>query len=85
MKKVVRVVGLCSRPLQQRYLAATPSERESLRQVVEQESVWIMGKMQNKGYRLEARVAGVLGIFTRGPASGTIELLRESEPAGAST
>ncbi|MHC4947456.1 MAG: hypothetical protein ACYTG1_04245 [Planctomycetota bacterium] len=84
MKKVVRIVGICSRPLQARYLAATPAERKELDVVVEQESSWMVGRMQNKGYRLEGTVAGVLGIFTRGPAQGSI-VLRHREPATVSS
>ena len=75
MKKVARIVGLCSPPLQRRYLSATPSERTALDPIVDQESHWIIDKMGRKGYRLEAKVGGVYGIFTRGQARGTIRLL----------
>ena len=75
MKKVARIVGLCSPALQRRYLSASPSEREALASIVDQESDWIVNKLGRKGYRLEGRVAGIYGIFTRGQARGTIELL----------
>jgi hypothetical protein len=74
MKKVVKIVGLCSPPLQQRYLAASGPEQERLRPILEQERGWIMEKMHSKGYRLEGTVVDVLGIFTRGPARGAIRL-----------
>ena len=83
MKKVARIVGLCSKPLQARYLAAAPGERTALDAIVEHESDWIINKMRKKGYRLEARVAGVYGIFTRGQARGTIRALEPSEPVAA--
>ncbi|MHC4992913.1 MAG: hypothetical protein ACYTGC_18220 [Planctomycetota bacterium] len=76
-KKVARIVGLCSPPLRRRYLCATPEEREALRPVVDQESGWILERMRRKGYELEGTVAGVLGVFTRGQARGTLELRRE--------
>jgi hypothetical protein len=81
MKKVVRVVGLCSRPLQARYLAATEDERLALREVVDSESWWIMDRMRGKGYELEARVGEIYGIFTRGHARGTIRVLEEAAQA----
>jgi len=74
VKKVARIKGICSRPLQARYLAAGDEEREVLRGLVEKESLWMIRKMARRGYRLEATVAGVYGVFTRGPAEGTIEL-----------
>ena len=81
MKKVAKIVGLCSRPMQARYLAASSQERQELDHVVEQESSWIRHKMQRKGYQLEGTVAGVYGIFTRGPAQGTVELYSKSTVA----
>jgi len=74
MKKVARIVGLCSRPLQQRYLAAPKEERGALLEVVHQESDWIINKMRTKGYALEGTVADIYGIFTRGQARGAIRL-----------
>jgi hypothetical protein len=82
MKKVARIVGLCSKPLQRRYLAAAEPERAELLRIVEQESDWIVNKLSRKGYVLEGRVAGIYGIFTRGHARGTITVDREM--AGAS-
>jgi hypothetical protein len=82
MKKIARVVGLCSRPLQRRYLSATPSERAEIRTIVERESDWIMEKMARKGYRLEGTVGEIYGIFTRGHGRGTIRLQQE---VGATT
>ena len=76
MKKVAKIVGLCSPPLQRRYRSATPDERAALDEIVEQEQDWIINKLAKKGYRLEGKVGGVYGIFTRGQARGTIELLR---------
>jgi hypothetical protein len=78
MKKVARIVGLCSKPLQQRYLAAPEEERQALLQVVHQESDWIINKMRKKGYELEGTVAGVYGVFTRGQARGTLKRQDES-------
>lgn len=74
MKKVARIVGLCSKPLQNRYLAAPAEERGALLEVVHQESDWIINKMRKKGYGLEGTVADIYGIFTRGQARGTIRL-----------
>jgi hypothetical protein len=77
MKKVARIVGLCSKPLQRRYLAATPGERQGLLEIVDQESDWILNKMRKKGYVLEGKVADIYGIFLRGQARGTIQLERD--------
>ena len=72
--KVVKIKGLCSRPLQQRVLMAAEPERSALLDAVHKESGWMISKMQRKGFTLEATVAGVFGVFTRGPATGTIAL-----------
>lgn len=89
MKKIVSIKGLCSRPLQQRYLSATPEERRELLEVVRKESSWMIGKMRNKGYELEATVGDIYGIFTRGQGRGTIRVgeeaaIRDREPSPAS-
>ena len=75
MMKVVKIKGLCSRPLQQRVLAAGDEERAALLGLVEKEKDWMIHKMRNKGFELEGTVAGVYGIFTRGSASGTLRVL----------
>lgn len=74
MMKVVKIKGLCSRPLQQRILEAGEEDRSALLEQVAAESEWMVNKMQRKGYELEAVVGGFLGIFTRGPARGTLEV-----------
>ena len=76
MKRICKLAGIASKPLQQRYLAATPEEREAL---VEQESQWMLEKMARHGYRLEATVAGVYGLFTPGQAQGAVR--REEQEA----
>jgi len=81
MKRICRLAGIVSKPLQRRYLAATPEEREALAPVLESESRWMLEKMARRGYRLEATVAGVYGLFTRGQAQGAVRL----EEASAET
>jgi hypothetical protein len=53
---------------------ASEEERESLETVIERESQWMIDKMARKGYRLEATVDRVYGLFTRGSAQGTVRL-----------
>ncbi|MCB9851436.1 MAG: hypothetical protein H6817_12110 [Phycisphaerales bacterium] len=77
MKRVSKLAGIVSKPLQRRYLLATESERQSLLPIIERESRWMLDKMAGKGYQLEAKVAGVYGLFTRGIARGTVQLVRE--------
>lgn len=77
MKRVCKLAGIVSRPLQARYLMATEAEREALLPVIQQESRWMIDKMAGKGYRLEATVNEVFGLFTRGSARGTTRLLEE--------
>jgi hypothetical protein len=74
MMKVVKIKGLCSKPLQRRILEATDAERHALRGLADRERDWIINKMHRKGYELEAVVAAMVGIFTRGPARGTLEV-----------
>ena len=75
MKKVVKVRGIVSRPLKARYLYANEAERAALKPVVDEESRSIIDRMAARGFQLEATVADVLGIFTRGPAVGALEVL----------
>ncbi|MHC5111579.1 MAG: hypothetical protein ACYTHJ_17070 [Planctomycetota bacterium] len=79
MKRVSTLKGLCGKPLQRRYLAATEEERQALEPLIERESQWIIDKLARKGYQLEARVAGVYGLFTRGAGRGTISLVERGE------
>ncbi len=81
MKKVVKVKGIVSRPLRQRYLYAPEAERAALKPVVDEESRWMIERMAARGYRLEATVSDVLGIFTRGPAAGALKPLEQRDPA----
>ena len=81
MKTVVKVVGLCSRPLQARYLAATEDERQALRGAVDGESWCVIDQMRAKGYEIEATVGRIYGIFTRGHARGSIRLRSEATVA----
>lgn len=83
MKRVSKLAGIVGKPLQRRYLSASEEEREALESVIERESRWMIEKMARKGYRLEATVARVYGVFTRGSAQGTVRL--ESEAATKST
>ena len=83
MKKVSKIVGLCSRPLQRRYLSATPEERAQLDTVVRSESDWIVNKLRRKGYELEGTILGIYGVFTRGQARGTLRI-GTAEPVSAS-
>ena len=78
MKKVVKIKGLCSRPLQRRILEAGESERAALLETLSAESDWMIERMQRKGYELEAIVAGMYGIFTRSFARGTLEPQRKA-------
>ena len=79
MKRVSKLVGIVSKPLQRSYLCASPTERESLLPVIEQESHWMIERMAGKGYQLEGRVAEVYGLFTRGTARGTLRIVREAQ------
>jgi hypothetical protein len=74
MKRIVKIKGLCSKPLQQRYLSATPGERQALLDVVRQESQCMIDKMRAKGFQLEGTAGDIYGIFTRGQGRGTIRL-----------
>jgi len=80
MKKIVKVKGLCSRELQAQVLAAEGDERRALLERIVEERHWMIARMHAKGYELEASVFGIYGIFTRGPARGT---LRREEEVGA--
>ena len=80
VKRVCRLTGIVSRPLQTRYLLATEAERETLKPVIQQESRWMVDKMARKGYRLEATVSEVFGLFTRRGAIGTVRLTDASTP-----
>ena len=77
MKRVSKLKGLVGKPLQKRYLSATESEREALQPMIDRESEWIMQKMYRKGYKLEATVSGIYGLFTRGAAVGTTKIVAE--------
>lgn len=79
MKKVARIKGIVSKPLQQRYLTANESERLAMRELIERESQWMVEKMARKGYQLEGTVAEVYGIFTRGAARGTLKVPAHQE------
>lgn len=83
MKRVCKLAGIVSKPLQRRYLQSTPEEQAELRSTIESESRWMIDKMSRKGYRLEAIVAGVYGLFTRGEASGRVELVDRVEKSTA--
>ncbi len=83
MKRVSKLAGIVSKPLQRRYLLATEAERRALLPVIEQESQWMIDRMARKGYRLEARVADVYGLFTRGSARGTVCLVDQPATVGA--
>jgi hypothetical protein len=72
MKKIVKIKGIVSVPNQLRYIGSSPHEREELRPIIESESQWMIQKMERKGFRMEGTVADVYGIFTRGPAVGTL-------------
>lgn len=80
MKRISKLAGLVSKPLQRKYLVATPEERASLHSLIEKESEWMVQKMARKGYRLEATVADVYGLFTRGAARGTVRMRDVREP-----
>ncbi len=75
MKKPCKLQSLVSKPLLRRWLVATPVERDALRPVVEKEADWRIRRREHKGWVLEARVAEVFGLFTRGQGRGTIHLL----------
>jgi hypothetical protein len=84
MKRVSKLVGIVPRELQERYVGASEAERASLRPVIEREQGWMIERMAAKGYRLEGTVLDVFGLFTRGPARGTLRRVAESsEPATA--
>ena len=84
MKKVAKLKKLVSRPLQVRYLNASEQERESLLPVIEAERRWRIDKLTRKGYQLEATVAEVYGVFTRGTARGTLNTSAAATEATAS-
>ena len=75
MKKPAKLKRLVSRPMQIRYLAASDENRQAMRQLIEEESQWRINKMQKRGFRLEATVDDVFGLFTRGPARGKVKLV----------
>lgn len=79
MKKVVKLKGITSKETRQAYLSASEEERDSLRSQIEKESHMMIDRMAEKGYRLEATVAAVFGVFTRGAAAGTIKLLSTAD------
>ena len=72
MKKVTKLVGIVSRALQMRYLICGEQERDALKPLIERESEWMIKRMAHKGYQLEPTVSEVYGLFTRGPAIGTL-------------
>lgn len=84
MNRVSKLCGIVSKPMQSRYLAASPDERRSLQPAIDQESQWMIDKMARKGYQLEATVAGVYGLFTRGVARGTVQWIQTPMTAAAS-
>ena len=79
MQKTAKMKWLIRKPVRLRYFAATPEQREALQPVIEAERAWRIGKMAKKGFQLEATVADVFGVFTRGSAQGTVQLV--SQPA----
>lgn len=82
MKKIAKIKGLCSRPLQERYSSATPEERQELLEVVRTESRWMIDKMRGQGFELEGTVGDIYGIFTRGQGQGTVRLGSDAPVTG---
>jgi hypothetical protein len=74
-RKMLKTRKFGSPRLRRRYLAATPGEREQLRPILEAERETVLRRMNARGYRLEAVVADVVGVFTRGAGSGAIRLV----------
>ena len=79
MKKVAKIVGLYSRPLQERYLTATPEERESLLTVVDREKDWMIDKMREEAGKLGANALHILTMEEAGAGEQIVAALLDTE------
>lgn len=84
MSKHLRLKPFARRALRRRYLKASDEDRAALRPALEASRDEVVQRMVARGYRLEATVSDVMGLFTRGPARGSIRLHESptTEPAG---
>jgi hypothetical protein len=71
-KKLTKLKKLVSGSLIRQLAQASPDDLETLRVEVERARQKRLRKMEKKGYRLEAVVADVYGVFTRAAAIGTL-------------
>ena len=79
MAKTVKLKKLMRSPLKKRYLAAGPEHRAALESLAAGERDAVITKMSNRGYRLEAVVDDVYGLFARGSAVGTTRMASQDE------
>lgn len=79
--KNVKLKDLLRSPLRKRYLLAGQDQRLALESVVADERAAVVAMMSERGYRLEAVVGDVYGVFTRGSAVGTMRVVSEDRPA----
>ena len=75
MTKRVKFRRLIPGPLARRYRRAKPKQRDALETVITREKEARCNKMEARGYKLEAIVSKFYGVFTRGSAVGSIELV----------
>lgn len=75
MAKRVKLRRLMRRPLMRRLRRATRAQREALAMGLEGHKRDVIDKMKSRGYQLEAIVSENVGVFTRGRAIGSVELV----------
>ena len=79
MAKDAKLKKLMPSPLRRRYVAAHPEQKQALESLAASEREAVIAKMGDKGYRLEAVVGEVYGLFTRGSAVGTTRMASRDE------
>lgn len=79
--KNVRLKKLVRSPIRKRYQLASHDQRLALESFVADEREAVVANMGERGYRLEAVVGDVYGVFTRGSAVGTARIFPKDEPA----
>ena len=79
--KNVKLKKLLRSPLRKRYQLAGQDQRSALESVIADEREAVVATMSERGYRLEAVVGDVYGVFTRGSAVGTTRMVSEDGPS----
>ena len=77
MKESAKLKKLVSRPLMIRYQVASPTQRQEMKTLIEEESQWVIHRMTGKGFHLQAIVDEVYGLFTRSAAKETVRMVDE--------